>query len=149
MTTNRLSVNQNIKYISPKNQAIKKLTSSSNLPTANNSFHTISSYDQIENAFNDEYQDISYKNNKTLIKSSRKISYSYKLNQNKIDEDLEISDENFSVHSNNDSIFNYNHSNNLNNNSSVNKANEFKTKFKTEICKFWQVNANCRFSDKV
>lgn len=152
MPSNQLnsnSVNPNIKYVSPKNQTIRKQTSSSNLPTANNSFYTISSLDQHDNAHNDEYQDISYKNNKNLIRSGRKISYSYKLNQNKIDEDIEISDDNFSIYSNNNSIFDLNYASNMYNNHPHNKANEFKTKYKTEICKFWQVNANCRFGDKV
>ncbi len=143
-------INSNTKLISPKNQTFKKQTSSSNLPTANNSFYTISSLDQNENALNDEYQDISYKKNKNMIRSSRKISYSYKLNQNKIDEDNEITDDNFSVYSNNNSNFEFNYANSLFNVYPQNKAaNEFKTKYKTEICKFWQVNSNCRFGDKV
>lgn len=149
MVPNYLSLNNNTKYISPKNQTIRKQTSSSNLPTANNSSYTISSYDQNENTLNDEYQDISYKSNKNFIKSSRKISYSYKLNHNKIDEDNEISDENFSAYSNNNSIFDFNIANNTNIDCYNNKANEFKLKYKTEICKFWQVKANCRFGDKV
>lgn len=145
--------NPNIKLISPKNQTIGKQTSCSNLPTANNSFYTISSLDQNENALNDEYKDISYKNNKNLIRSSRKISYSYKLNQNKIDEGNEISDDNFSVYSNSNSNCEFNYANNFSNNNNNNFrnriVNEFKTKYKTEICKFWQLNAYCRFGDKV
>jgi len=158
--TNTISIVSCNKFISPKNkgnqinQNNKKLISSSNLPTANNSFYTISSLDQNELAFNDEYQDISYKNNKNIIRNNRKISYSYKFSENKIDEDIEASDENFSIHSNNNSYFECNNANNLISINNINiyqnnKTNEFKNKYKTEICKFWQLNSSCKFGEKV
>lgn len=154
----------NCKFVSPKSINIRKLTSSSNLPTANNSFYTISSLDQNEWALNEEYQDISYKNSKNIYRSNKKLSYPYNnLSNNKIVEDNEASDENFSIYSNNNSLYdansfhNYNLSSNnnycnINNNNTVcnNKTtSEFKTKYKTEICKFWQLNNSCRFGDNV
>ena len=55
-------------------------------------------------------------------------------------------EDNFSVYSNRNSNFELNAFANLNSND---KANEFKTKYKTEICKFWQLNMSCKFGEKV
>jgi len=149
-------LNFNIKYIYAKNQNIsfnqipKKLTSTSNLPTANNSFYTISSFDQNESNLMDEYQEISFKNYKNLNKN-RKVSYD--LNNYRIDEDNETNEENLSVFSNtNDDSLNV-YINNAINNPNCNiyqvKTNQFRQKYKTEICKFWQVNSSCKFGNKV
>lgn len=133
--------NSNTKLISPIFKKNTKLTSTSNLPTANNSFYTISSADQNE-ACLDEYHEISYKNTKNNTRSNRKISYSYKL-QDKIDEDIEVSEEKYSDVLNNNPILEKGIFN------ATKNPVEIKNKFKTEICKFWQVNMSCKFGDNV
>lgn len=104
------------KYNSPKNSK-KTISVSSNLPTANNSFHTVmSSPDQV--AYED-YQGLSATSNPNHHYDS-----------------LE------SVGSPNSSFC-------ANPTPRNKKSDDFKVKFKTEKCKFWEIDRSCKYGDNV
>ena len=103
------------------------MLSSSNLPTANNSFHTtISSPEQ------DEYQYIAYSRNRRPVgkHNNRKISNA--------DSDLDSIE-----HSEMNLLCGGSATNNKK------KSDDFKIKFKTEMCKFWELDAVCKYGDNV
>jgi len=125
---------KNNKFNSPKTSkksSKEAITSSSNLPTANNSFHTaISSPEQ--DKFQEDYQCLSYnKNKKTAGKNSnRKISSA----ESDLDS-VELAEMN--------SLCGMIAGN------SKKKSDDFKVKFKTEMCKFWDLYKVCKFGDNV
>ncbi len=108
------------------------VNSSSNLPTANNSFHTIISSPE-QDKYGDEYINLAYsRSRKATIKTdNRKISTT--------ESDMDSTD--------------FSEMNSFGGNVLVNnlkkKSDDFKNKFKTEMCKFWELDAACKFGDNV
>lgn len=84
----------------------------------------------------DEYADLYYK--------SQPTNYSQNLiTENEVQEhDLDDSTSNSSINQLNSSF-----------NSTVNNkqklSDDFKTKYKTEVCRFWEINRSCKFGDNV
>ncbi len=107
-----------------------KLSSTSNLPTANNSFHTVLSSPEQDNLGDDQYAQVNTSYSKQKKKgrkpSSRKASAD--------DESFDYADKN---------------SNCSATGSGKRKSDDFKVKFKTEMCKFWELEGLCKFSDNV
>ncbi len=137
------------KYNSPKisgitknnqNPRTPKQISSSNLPTANNSFYTISSpeHEKMNIYTLDEYAGLCANQNYSLNQPQgrkgsaptfRKGSDSVE----SVDGHGEAISPNTSIHVN----------------SNKKKSEDFKTKFKTEMCKFWVIDGRCKFGDNV
>ncbi len=126
-----------------KNACTPKLMSSSNLPTANNSFYTISSpeHDKLNNFNMDEYAGLCANQNYCLKTSQdRKISAPIFRNGS---DSLDLVDGLVLDAASPDlSIYN-------NISSNKKKSQDFKVKFKTEICKFWSIDGTCNFGDNV
>lgn len=128
-------IRKNNKFNTPKaskRSTKEAVTSSSNLPTANNSYHTaISSPEQ--DKFQDEYQHISYNRNRKQVfkfnNNNRKISSA--------DSDLD------SLEFGENSLCGIGPAN------IKKKSDDFKVKFKTEMCKFWELDKICKYGDNV
>ncbi len=123
-----------MKYFSPTKSKQPFKGCASELPTANNSFHTnLSSPSEVEQTNHaDDYDSLGVNSppkRKLKENSSRKRSE-------------EDNVEGMSGGSLNNSL----HENQTN---KPKKSEDFKTKFKTEICKFWQLNKICKFGDNV
>jgi hypothetical protein len=116
--------------------------SSSNLPTANNSFYTLSSpeHEKLNNINMDEYAGLCANQSYGLKTSQeRKISApNFRKGSDSLDSVdgvvLDVGTPDLSI---------YNISSNKK------KSHDFKIKFKTEICKFWSIDGTCNFGDNV
>jgi hypothetical protein len=125
-----------------QNASTPKLVSSSNLPTANNSFYTISSPEQEKlNNFNmDEYVGLCANHNYTLKTSQGRKSSAP--NFRKGSDSIDSVDGGVMDPGTPDlSIYNIS--------SNKKKSEDFKNKFKTEMCKFWTIDGTCKFGDNV
>lgn len=97
------------------------MASTSNLPTANNSFRIEEDKDRL----NEDYNDADFIPRKVSCNSdyhNRKIEISEQSTENILSSDF------------------------------LNKrklSEDFKTKFKTELCKFWELNGECKFGENV
>jgi hypothetical protein len=111
-----------------KSKSKEATASTSNLPTANNSFRLEEDKDQLK--FCDE--------NLETLSGVRKASSTSERGLRKNSDNIESPSENV------------NNLNNLNELNSKRKLSEdFKQKFKTEMCKFWQLNGECKFGENV
>lgn len=118
-----------------------KVMSSSNLPTANNSISISSPEHDKLNHFNmDEYAGLCANQNYCL-KTSQDRKISAPIFRNGSD----------SLDSVDGQILDQTSTDIYNNISSSNKkkSQDFKIKFKTEICKFWSIDGTCNFGDNV
>ena len=105
------------------------------MPTANNSFHTISSpdHERPNMCSNDEYQglfaNINFQNDMQRKNSGK----TYPVRKESDGLDSVDSEFNNSFHAGN----------------RPKKSDDFKSKFKTEMCKFWQIDGTCKFKESV
>jgi hypothetical protein len=116
------------------------MNSSSSLPTANNSFYTISSPEYEKNTFAEEYQGlgVNLNVNANPFFQIRKGSWNQ---QSKNSEDCESLDGALNSIGLQNSSLSLNYKNK--------KSDDFKEKFKTETCKFWELDNNCKFGENV
>lgn len=126
-------------------QNIPKI-SSSNLPTANNSFHTVSSpeNDHAHTLVMDEYsglgpvQTFSTLSSKNLrVRRNSGVSSSGRKGSDSLES--QDGDHISTIGSPNSSLVS----------AKPKKSEDFKMKFKTEMCKFWQIDGNCKYNDNV
>ena len=87
---------------------------------------------------NDEYTELCYKPVSTFDDQDR-VETKESQHQEDLDESTSNSSINQSFHTHLS----------MNNSNIRNKGDDFKTKLKTEICRFWEMNKACKFGDNV
>jgi hypothetical protein len=116
--------------------------SSSNLPTANNSFHTVSSHDHdcAHAVITDEYSGLvaNTPNSPNTQKGCKIRNNSSSVRKGSDSLESQDGDHASTIGSPNSSC-----------SAKPKKSEDFKMKFKTEMCKFWQIDGNCKFKDNV
>ena len=115
------------KYYSPKRKYSSRRKTSSNLPTANNSkIQTPKGSIDITNEAQSQISNIDNGNLQKIV--------SEKLSKRKWSRDSSGSNDEYYQTSSN---------------SFKSKANDFKIKYKTELCKYYEINGTCKFGDNV
>jgi hypothetical protein len=108
-----------------------EISSSSNLPTANNSFHTAISTPEQDRHLDENNNIGDMRNRKTAgKKNNRKVS--------NVESDLDSLE-----------FYEMNSTCGMLGQTSKKKSDDFKIKFKTELCKFWELDAVCKYGENV
>ncbi len=110
----------------------KAISTSSNLPTANNSFHTAISTPEHDKHQDELYSYVEIRNRKT---SGKFTTHRKRSNADSDLDSLEFSEMNSTC--------------GMLGHSNKKKSDDFKIKFKTELCKFWQLDAVCKYGENV